>query len=207
VSDLGRRWWPTPWPAWRHCTTIPEGRRAGALGPDEAQVSFGTLARNHRGPRDPPHLHPCHLATVPAICRSTWLHPQFSGQRLHRKLDARRPGGAYRRGRKSITGRESMSALEHLSEALASAVQLAGEGVVRVEGRRRIPSSGIVWDADGLVITAHHTIDRRSEVRIGLPSGKRRRPSSWVGILRQTWPFCGCPPRAFACQIGRTQDR
>ena len=45
-----------------------------------------------------------------------------------------------------------MNALEQLSESLASAVQLAGEGVVRVEGRRRIPSSGIVWAGDGLVV-------------------------------------------------------
>jgi S1-C subfamily serine protease len=86
-----------------------------------------------------------------------------------------------------------MSALEHLSEALASAVQLAGEGVVRVEGRRRIPSSGIVWNADGLVITAHHTIDRRSEVRVGLPNGEAatakllgRDPATDLAVLRMS---------------------
>ena len=86
-----------------------------------------------------------------------------------------------------------MSALEHLSEALASAVQLAGEGVVRVEGRRRIPSSGIVWNADGLVISAHHTIDRRSEVRVGLPNGEAatakllgRDPATDLAVLRMS---------------------
>jgi len=84
-----------------------------------------------------------------------------------------------------------MSALEHLSEALAAAVQSAGEGVVRVEGRRRIPSSGIVWSADGLVVTAHHTIDRRSEVQVGLPDGKAtaakvlgRDPATDLAVLR-----------------------
>jgi len=84
-----------------------------------------------------------------------------------------------------------MNALEQLSDSLASAVQLAGEGVIRVEGRRRIPSSGIVWDADGLVITAHHTIDRRSEVRVGLPNGETatakllgRDPATDLAVLR-----------------------
>jgi len=84
-----------------------------------------------------------------------------------------------------------MNALEQLSDSLAAAVQSAGEGVVRVEGRRRIPSSGIVWSADGLVVTAHHTIDRRSEVQVGLPDGKAtaakvigRDPATDLAVLR-----------------------
>jgi S1-C subfamily serine protease len=84
-----------------------------------------------------------------------------------------------------------MNALEQLSDSLASAVQLAGEGIVRVEGRRRIPSSGIVWDTDGLIVTAHHTIDRRSEIRVGLPGGDTatakllgRDPATDLAVLR-----------------------
>src|SRR3989304_1868895 len=94
---------------------------------------------------------------------------------------------------RSLHGRQAMNALEQLSDSLASAVQLAGEGVIRVEGRRRIPSSGIVWDADGLVITAHHTIDRRSEVRVGLPNGETatakllgRDPATDLALLRMS---------------------
>jgi S1-C subfamily serine protease len=84
-----------------------------------------------------------------------------------------------------------MNALEQLSDSLASAVQLAGEGIVRVEGRRRIPSSGIVWDTDGLIVTAHHTIDRRSEIRVGFPGGDTatakllgRDPATDLAVLR-----------------------
>ena len=86
-----------------------------------------------------------------------------------------------------------MNALEQLSDSLALAVQLAGEGVVRVEGRRRIPSSGIVWADEGLVVTAHHTIDRRSEVGIGLPGGETttakllgRDPATDLAVLRMS---------------------
>lgn len=65
-----------------------------------------------------------------------------------------------------------MNALEQLSESLASAVQLAGDGIVRVEGRRRLPSSGILWAGGDLVVTAHHTIERRGDLRIGLAGGE-----------------------------------
>jgi S1-C subfamily serine protease len=65
-----------------------------------------------------------------------------------------------------------MSTLTDLSEALAGAVQTAGSSVVRVEGRRRIPASGIAWSADGLIITAHHVIESDEGIRVGLASGE-----------------------------------
>jgi hypothetical protein len=40
--------------------------------------------------------------------------------------------------------------LTNLSDALANTVEKAGSSVVRVEGRRRTPASGIVWSSDGL---------------------------------------------------------
>ncbi len=40
---------------------------------------------------------------------------------------------------------------------------------MRVEGRRRLPASGIAWSADGLVVTAHHVLERDDELRVGLP--------------------------------------
>jgi len=58
-----------------------------------------------------------------------------------------------------------------LSEALASMVQAVGPGVVRVEARRRLPASGIVWSSDGIIVTAHHVIERGEGIRIGLPDG------------------------------------
>jgi S1-C subfamily serine protease len=86
---------------------------------------------------------------------------------------------------------DGMNALEQLSDSLASAVQSAGESVVRVEGRRRLPSSGVLWADGDLLVTAHHTIERRREVRIGLPSGDTaeakvlgRDPATDLALLR-----------------------
>jgi S1-C subfamily serine protease len=49
-------------------------------------------------------------------------------------------------------------------------VEAAGLSVVRVEGRDRLPATGLVWSADGVVVTAHHVLERDA-VRVGLPGG------------------------------------
>lgn len=81
--------------------------------------------------------------------------------------------------------------LRDLSDAMAEAVQTAGSSVVRVEARRRMPASGIVWSADGLIITAHHVVEYDENIRITLPDGSRakaalvgRDPNSDVAVLR-----------------------
>jgi S1-C subfamily serine protease len=58
-----------------------------------------------------------------------------------------------------------------LSGALAKAVGIAGASVVRVEARRRGPSSGVVWREDGAIVTAHHVLERDEEIVVGLPDG------------------------------------
>ena len=58
-----------------------------------------------------------------------------------------------------------------LSDGLASIVATTGLGVVRVEARRRLPASGILWSSDGLIVTSHHTIERDDKITIGLPDG------------------------------------
>lgn len=81
--------------------------------------------------------------------------------------------------------------LASLSTALASAVETAGPSVVRVEGRRRLPASGIVWSADGLIITAHHVVEYDENIRIGIPDGQTvtailvgRDPTTDLALLR-----------------------
>jgi S1-C subfamily serine protease len=81
--------------------------------------------------------------------------------------------------------------LPSLSEALAEIADLGGRGVVRVEARRRLPASGIVWSADGLVVTAHHVVRRDDNIRVGLPDGRTvsatlvgRDPSTDLALLR-----------------------
>ncbi len=62
--------------------------------------------------------------------------------------------------------------LLNLSNALAATVKTAGSGVVRVEARRRLPASGIVWSPDGVIVTAHHVVQQEDNIRLGLPDGQ-----------------------------------
>jgi len=55
-----------------------------------------------------------------------------------------------------------------LSAAVAAAVETAGRAVVRVEGRRRGPSSGIAWSADGVIVAAHHNVEWDEDIAVGL---------------------------------------
>ena len=58
-----------------------------------------------------------------------------------------------------------------LSSELADLVERIAPSVVRVEARRRGPSSGVAWSAD-VVVTASHTVEREEELRVGLGDGR-----------------------------------
>ena len=80
--------------------------------------------------------------------------------------------------------------LTQLSAALATAVSQADSSIVRVEGRRRLGATGIVW-ADGVIITANHVVNRDEHLKIGLPDGSTtsatlvgRDPSTDLAILK-----------------------
>lgn len=70
-------------------------------------------------------------------------------------------------------------ALTTLSEGIADAVAHAAAGIVTVNGRRRLPASGIVWDAQ-TVVTASHVVERDDNLTIGLPDGTTV-PATLVG--------------------------
>jgi S1-C subfamily serine protease len=81
--------------------------------------------------------------------------------------------------------------LSSLSEALAAAVETAGPSIVRVEARRRLPASGIVWSADGVIVTAHHVVEQDDNIGIGLADGRTvaaslvgRDPTTDLAVLR-----------------------
>ncbi len=81
--------------------------------------------------------------------------------------------------------------LTELSAALATAVSQADSGIVRIEGRRRLGATGIVWGADGLIITANHVVTRDESLKIGLPDGSSvntsligRDPSTDLAVLK-----------------------
>jgi S1-C subfamily serine protease len=63
------------------------------------------------------------------------------------------------------------SALAELSSQLAAAVDTAGNSIVAIHARRRIPSSGIVW-RDGVIVSASHTVKRDDEAPVTLPGGE-----------------------------------
>ncbi|MCH7653878.1 MAG: trypsin-like peptidase domain-containing protein [Chloroflexi bacterium] len=78
-----------------------------------------------------------------------------------------------------------------LSDDIAELVVDAGRGVVRVEARRRMPASGIVWSDDGVIVTAHHVVERDEDISVGLPDGGTaaaklvgRDPSIDVAVLK-----------------------
>ncbi|MEZ4517629.1 MAG: trypsin-like peptidase domain-containing protein [Chloroflexota bacterium] len=62
--------------------------------------------------------------------------------------------------------------LQTTSDELAALVQESSPGIVRVEGRRRAGATGIVWSADGFIITANHVVRRDSQIGVGLPDGE-----------------------------------
>jgi S1-C subfamily serine protease len=81
--------------------------------------------------------------------------------------------------------------LRDLSDALATTVETAGAGVVRVEARQRLAASGIVWSADGVVVTAHHVVEQEENITLGLPGGSSlaaslvgRDPTTDLAVLR-----------------------
>lgn len=80
--------------------------------------------------------------------------------------------------------------LAELSDQLAAAVERAARSTVLVSARRRIPASGIVWDAT-TVLTADHVIEQEEAISILLPDGSShdatvvgRDPGSDLAILR-----------------------
>lgn len=81
--------------------------------------------------------------------------------------------------------------LQNLSTELAATVETVSPSIVRVEARRRLPASGIVWSADGVIITAHHVVEREENIKIGLSDGQTasatlvgRDPTTDVAVLR-----------------------
>lgn len=81
--------------------------------------------------------------------------------------------------------------LQTLSDSMAGAVETAGKSTVTVAARRRMPASGVIWSADGIIVTSHHVVEIEDNIRIGLPDGKSvnavlvgRDPRSDIAVLR-----------------------
>ncbi len=71
------------------------------------------------------------------------------------------------------------SGLIEFSQHVADLVDAAAPSVVSVFGRRRSPSSGVVW-REGLVVTCDHTLDREDGFEVALPD-RSRVPATLAG--------------------------
>lgn len=60
--------------------------------------------------------------------------------------------------------------LEQLSNDLAAAVDGASQVVVSIHARRRIPSTGIIWEKN-LIVAADHTVHKEEDVDVSMPDG------------------------------------
>ena len=73
--------------------------------------------------------------------------------------------------------------LQQLSNEMADAVATAGSATVRVNARRRLPATGVVWSANGatsVIVTASHVVERDEDITITTADG-REIPASLVG--------------------------
>ena len=81
--------------------------------------------------------------------------------------------------------------LSDVSNEIVATVENAGSGVVRVEARRRHPASGIVWSADGIIVTANHVVERDEGIKVGRSEGESfdaallgRDPTTDLAVLK-----------------------
>ncbi len=86
--------------------------------------------------------------------------------------------------------KESSDLLRALSDGMADAVEQVGPKVVRVNGRRRRPGSGVVY-ASNMVLTASHVLEREEDLTVGRHDGRTlsarfvgRDPSTDLAVLR-----------------------
>ncbi len=84
-----------------------------------------------------------------------------------------------------------MTNAQALSDSLVAAVEQGGRWVVTVDARGRLPASGILWSADGEIITADHVVQRDENITVTLPDGKQhsatvvgRDPASDLALLK-----------------------
>lgn len=81
--------------------------------------------------------------------------------------------------------------LKNLSDSMADTVAAISPSLVRVDARRRMGATGIVANADGIIVTAHHIVERDDNISVVLHDGTRldaeligRDPQNDLAVLR-----------------------
>jgi S1-C subfamily serine protease len=70
-------------------------------------------------------------------------------------------------------GTGDLSPLAAFSQALGDVVEQAAASVVRVDDGSRLTATGIVWSADGTIVTTSHGVERDEEVYVEFGDGAR----------------------------------
>jgi S1-C subfamily serine protease len=85
----------------------------------------------------------------------------------------------------------AFSNLQALSNEYAALVEQVSKSVVRVDARHRLAGTGIVWSADGVIVTADHVVEREEGIEVLTPGGETvkaelvgRDPGTDVAVLR-----------------------
>ncbi len=80
---------------------------------------------------------------------------------------------------------------QKFSDSLAAAVELAAQATVSVDARGRQPATGLVWSADGEILTADHVVQRDDNITVTLADGSThsatligRDPASDLALLK-----------------------
>jgi len=102
-----------------------------------------------------------------------------------------------------------MNELQQFSDSLAAAVEKAGRAVVTVDARGRLPATGVIWSADGEILTADHVVQRDDNINVTLPDGKTltatlkgRDPSSDLALLKIDASGLALPEFAETVKVG-----
>ena len=81
--------------------------------------------------------------------------------------------------------------LQSYSDQMAAAVEKVGRSTVSVDARNHVPGSGLVWSADGEIVTADHLLQRDENITVTLPDGSThtatlvgRDPGSDLALLK-----------------------
>lgn len=84
-----------------------------------------------------------------------------------------------------------MTTFKDISTAMADVVASTNESLVTVDARRRQTATGIIWSEDGIIVTAHHVVERDENIHVHLPDGSRvsadlvgRDPHNDLALLR-----------------------
>jgi S1-C subfamily serine protease len=102
-----------------------------------------------------------------------------------------------------------MTDAQQYSDSLAAAVEKAARGTVSVDARGRLPATGLIWSAQGEILTADHVVQRDENINVILPDGTThtatvlgRDPRSDLPLLKIDASGLAVPELAEGVKVG-----